>query len=183
MIGGFVIPPWVKLLVFVALIAAVVAAFYAYGQQQFGLGGQAERAAWLSRENTELTAANSRIKALQEEYRKQEQDHAAALAAVSTQYQQELTHAKAEKDRVIAGLRTGAVRLRIPVTCPLSTHGGDASALGTGTAGRDGETRAELSAEASEFLVVLASEADAVVHQLGACQAVINADRKQLGEQ
>lgn len=178
MIGNLVIPPWARALAVLALVTAVVAAIYAYGQQQLGLGQKSERTAWLARDNAELTAANTRIKVLQEEYRKREQGHAAALAAVSTQYQQELIHAKAEKDRVIAGLRTGAVRLRIPIAGPLSTTGDRAAALGTGTAGRDGETRADLSTAASEFLVGLASEADEVAHQLGACQAVINADRK-----
>lgn len=172
-----VIPPWVKLLAVVALIAAVVAAFYAYGQQQFGLGETSERAAWLARENIALTTANGRIKELENQARTREHEHAQDMAKASTKYQEDLKHEKAAKDRVIADLRRGDLRLRVPVTCPVSAAGGRTAALGTGTAGRDAGARAELSVEASEFLVGLASEADEVVHQLGACQAIINADR------
>lgn len=177
------VPSWVKALAALALLAAVVAAIYAYGRQQFGLGELAERAAWLKRETVALTTANAKIKMIEEQYRAQEQAHAAAMAGVSTQYQQELIHAKAEKDRVIIGLRSGAVRLRIAVAAARSTSGSDAAAPGAATAGCDGEARAELSLAASEFLVGLASESDEVARQLSACQAVITADRRQPGEQ
>lgn len=164
----------------VALVAALV---YAYGRQQFGLGEQAERSAWLARENTALTTANTRIKTLEEKARATEHQHGQDMAAASAQYQKDLTHEKATRDRVIADLRSGALRLRVPVTCAISTAGDSTAAAGASAAGRDGETRAELSGAAAEFLVGLASEADEVVHQLTACQAVVTADRKQQGEQ
>ena len=173
-----VIPPWVKLLGAVLLVAAVSGAIYAYGQQQFGLGEKAERTAWLTRENTTLTKANARIKELEDQARAREREHAQDMAAASAKYQEDLKHEKAAKDRVIADLRSGALRLRIPVTCPNAAGGSGTAAPGSGTVGRDGETRAELSVEASEFLVGLASEADEVVHQLTACQVVVSADRK-----
>ncbi len=182
MIGNLVIPPLARALAVLVLVAAVVAAIYAYGRQQFGLGGQAERAAWLARENGALTKANGRIKELEEQARAREHEHAQDMANTSAKYQEDLKHEKSAKDRVIADLRSRALRLRIPVTCPISAAGDRTAAPGTGAAGRDGETRAELSVEASEFLVGLTSEADEIVHQLDACQAVINADRKQPGE-
>lgn len=164
------------------VVAAVALAIYAYGQQQFGLGEQAERSAWLKRENAELTMANAKIKTLEEEYRKREAQHATDMAAVSTKYQQELAHVKADKDRVIADLRSGALRLRIAVAAARPGGGSAAAATGTAAAGCDGEARAELSGAASEFLVGLANECDEVTHQLAACQAVIVKDRKQQGE-
>ena len=187
-----IIPPWAKLLGAVLLVAAVVAAIYAYGQQQFGLGEKAERTAWLGRENTALTKANTRIKELEDQARikeledqarAREREHAQDMAAASAKYQEDLKHEKAAKDRAVADLRSGALRLRIPVACPDGAGGSGTAAPGPGTVGRDGETRAELSVQASEFLVGLASEADEVVHQLTACQAVVIADRKQQGEQ
>lgn len=178
-----IIPPWAKLLGAVLLVAAVVAAIYAYGQQQFGLGEKAERTAWLARENTALTKANTRIKELEDQARAREREHAQDMAAASAKYQEDLKHEKAAKDRAVADLRSGALRLRIPVTCPDGAGGSGTAAPGPGTVGRDGEARAELSVQASEFLVGLASEADEVVHQLTACQAVVTADRKQQGEQ
>ncbi|HTH39720.1 MAG TPA: lysis system i-spanin subunit Rz [Rhodocyclaceae bacterium] len=178
-----VISPRVKLLVIVVLAGLLIGAFYAYGQQQFGLGEKAERTAWLTRENATLTKANARIKELEDQARAKEREHAQDMADASAQYQKDLKHEKAAKDRVIADLRRGDLRLQIPVTCPDAAGGSATGATGTSTGGRDGETRAELSVEASEFLVGLASEADEVVRQLTACQVVVNADRKHQGEQ
>lgn len=171
------IPLWKKILIPLLLAAAAVYAIYSYGQQQFALGEKAERAAWLARENAQLTKANTKIKTIEEKYRQQEQDAADALAVISSKYQEDLKHVKTEKDRVIAGLRDGNFRLRIPVAASLSAYGGSASEVAASTCGRNGETRAELSVEASEFLVGLTSEADKVTKQLGRCQDVINADR------
>jgi hypothetical protein len=171
------IAPWVKWLAALLLVVAMDYAIYAYGQKQFGLGEQAERAVCLKRDNADLTSANAKLKSLEEQYRQQEHDHATALASISSQYQKDLTHVKADKDRVIAGLRAGAVRLFVPAATALSPDGGAASAVTPASSGRDGAARCELSVAASEFLVGLAAEADEVAKQLGACQAVINADR------
>lgn len=170
-----------RVLAALLLIAVVLAAFYSYGHQQFGLGKQAERSAWLARENTQLVAANAKIKQLQEQYRQQEQDAADAIVVISKNYQEDLKHVKADKDRVIAGLRGGAFRLRIPVAAPVPTLGSAAAEVAAATGRRDAEARAELSVEASEFLVGLASESDEVVKQLGRCQDIIKADRR-IGE-
>lgn len=166
----------------VLLLAAVVAAIYAYGQQQFGLGEKAERSAWLERENTALTRANTRIKELEDLARAKERQHAQDMAAASAQYQEDLKHEKAAKDRAVADLRSGALRLRIPVACPEGAGGSGATAPGPGAGRRDGETRAELSVPAAEFLVGLASEADEVVRQLAACQRVIEKDSQYQGD-
>lgn len=171
------IPLWAKILIPLLLAAAAVLYIHAYGHQQFVLGEKAERAAWLARENAQLTKANAKIKALEEKYRQQEQDAADAIAVISTNYQKDLSNVKAEKDRVIAGLRGGTFRLRIPVAARFGAGRGTAAEVAAPACGRDGEARTELPIEASEFLVGLTSEADEVVKQLGACQAVINADR------
>lgn len=174
-----IIPSWLKGLAALLLVMAAVYAIYAYGQQQFGRGEKAERATWLARETTELRSANAKIKSLEEKYRQQERDAADAIAVISSQYQKDLNHVKTEKDRVIAGLRGGAFRLRIPVATSVQACGGAASEVAAPTGGRDGGTRAELSGEASEFLVGLTSEADEVTKQLGRCQDIIKADRTQ----
>jgi len=173
----FSIPSWLEVLIILIVVAAIIGAIYAYGDEQFGLGQKAERAEWLSRENTELTEANALIVALEEAAREKERQHALAMAAVSAQYQEDLRDEKATRDRVVADLRSGAQRLRIELA-RRETAGGSGTAEGSASAGRcDGETHAELSVAASEFLVGLASEADEVVRQLTACQAVVTADR------
>lgn len=171
------IPAWVKGLLALLVIAAITFAIYTYGQQQFGLGEEAEKAKWLTRENAALVEANAKIKTLEEKYRKQEHWHAEQLAAVSTKYQEELKHAKAEKERVITGLRLGDIRLRIPVARTFASGGNSTTAALACTTGRDGQARCELSPAAAEFLVEFASECDENTRQLGAAQAVIIQDR------
>lgn len=159
------------------IIAAAMLGVYAYGEYTFGLGELAERSRWLARDNTQLTAANAKIKSLEEKYRQQERDAADALAVISHNYQEDLKHVKTEKDRVIAGLRGGAFRLRIPVAARLTADGSGTAEAAASACGRDAGARAELSGQASEFLVGLASEADEVAKQLGRCQEIIKTDR------
>lgn len=159
---------------------ALMALLFFYGQHQYRLGAEAEKARWVARENAALRAANDEISQLNQLARDQERLHAEAMAHISTQFQEQLHHVKSQKDSVIADLRAGAVRLRVPVT-PASASPACSGIPGEAFAsarGRDGETRADLSAEAAEFLVGLASEADEVVQQLSACQALLQADRE-----
>lgn len=171
------IPPWVKMVAILLLSGLLIGAFYSYGDLQFSRGEKAERALWLANKNTELVTANAKIKSLEEKYRQQERDANTALAVISFQYEKELHRVKTNTDRTIAGLRDGTVRLRIPVTHASNACGSAVSTVEFGTGTGDDTARAELSSAAAEFLVSLASEADAVVDQLLACQAVINADR------
>lgn len=170
-------PPWVKWLGALLVVVAIVAAIYAYGQKQFGLGEQAERATWLKRDNDALVQANAKIKQLEEDARATERRHAESIAQVSKKYQEELQHAKSRKDRVIADLRAGDQRLRIPVAATGCAGGSEAGTTSASAVRRDGEARAELSDAAAEFLVGLATEADEIVHQLNACQALVIEDR------
>jgi hypothetical protein len=96
---------------------------------------------------------------------------------LSGHYQSELKRTTDEKERVLAGVRAGDRRLYVDARCPGRGDGVPAAEPGAG--GRDGEARAELSRQAAEFLVSLASEADAAVKQLAACQAVIESDRRR----
>ncbi|WP_306602530.1 lysis system i-spanin subunit Rz [Azonexus sp.] len=170
-----VIPVWIPIVLILVLFAGLGFAIYGYGLVQFEQGKKAERTTWQQRENAELTAANARILELTAEARQAEQGHAAALAKASATYQENLQHEKATRDRTIADLRSGALRLRIELASR-ETAGGGAAGEGESSAGRcDGETHGELSPAAAEFLVDLASEADDVVHQLNAAQAVIAA--------
>lgn len=171
------IPVWVKGLLALLVITAIVAAIYTYGQQQFGLGEQAEKSRWLDRENKELVQANARIKTLEENYREQEYWHAEQLTAVSAKYQEEMKHGQVKKDRIIANLRGGTFRLRIPLARACKAGGSGPAEAASATGGRDGEARGELSPEAAEFLVGLASDCDDVTRQLAAAQAVIVKDR------
>ena len=166
--------PWVLLGALAAFVASVTGAFF-YGQN---VGAEDERVEWQGRENVELTAANRKILDLTEAARARESFHAIELNAISTKLQEDLQNEKAAADRVISDLRNGSRVLRIPITRTVETCGGEAGTAPASTSGRDGEARADVHPAAAEFLVGLASEADAIVRQLAACQAVILQDRR-----
>lgn len=76
-------------------------------------------------------------KELEDQARAKEREHAQDMAAASAKYQEDLKHEKAAKDRVIADLRSGALRLRILlITCPNAAGGSGTAAPGSGTVGR-----------------------------------------------
>jgi|GEM_PF-1559074 len=175
---GLIIPLWIKVIIFLILISLVVTQIYLYGQKQFSLGEKAEKALWLSRANTELTAANNKITELQEKYRKQEQLNTQAMADKDAQLLKELQNVKSTKNTIISDLRANNLKLRIPITASTSqTCGNITTETSASTIISHGETRAELSQEASEFLINFASECDEVAIQLTAAQDIITADR------
>ena len=174
---NFVSPIVAKALGIVAMAIAIIVAISAYNGWLINIGKTTERAEWVKRENDELRVANARIKTLEDEARAKELEHGAAMVAASTQYQKDLIHEKSTKDSVIADLRSGVRRLRIELASPHATGGSDVSQVGAGAGRCDGPAVGELSGPAAEFLVGLASEADEVVRQLTACQAVVTADR------
>ncbi len=177
------IPAWVKLLAVALAIVAIMWAIYAYGEEQFSRGEVAERARWQVRENEELAAANSTIIMLNRQARDRERQHAEDMALASAYYQEDIRRVELKKDRVIADLRAGTQRLRIPIAASPAACSGITTEAFAAASGRDGAARAELSGSAAEFLVGLAIDADKVVHQLTACQQIIKADRDQQKEE
>ena len=103
----------------------------------------------------------------------------ADMAAIDTQYTEELQNAKARADADIAAVRDGAYRLRDRFTCPSSATGTGGAAGGVGAAAGVGDdaTPSGLQTEDAAFLVQLADEADGVVRALSACQAIVRGDR------
>ena len=101
---------------------------------------------------------------------------------VSTNYQQGLNHVADTQTRTVARIRSGDQRLSVAIqgdVCPTGATGAPPASAGR----RDDAPRAEISAEAAEFLTSLASEADAVVLQLTACQALLQVDRATINLQ
>ena len=148
------------------------------GSWQHGEGVKTERLDWQTRESKELREANHKITMLQEQARQKEADHAQALFNISLNYQKELNDANKQNKALTDAVRSGQLRLRDHNAACQSASGSDPGTVGPGTSGRDGRTGAYLSTEAAEFLLGLAGEADAVVLQLKACQAVVVQDRQ-----
>lgn len=112
----------------------------------------------------EAKAAQEAIEAAQaREHQLNEKLHLIDLA-----HDEEMRNALAQKDAVIAGLRSGAISLRPRFTCPKPTPG---AAAGAGV--RDDAAGGGLRIEDAEFLVSESERADANTRQLNKCQATV----------
>lgn len=127
---------------------------------------------------SEQSAANAQALAnAQADVRNKEQAAAQEQAAIVATYEDKQSNAKTNTDRIIADLRSGAIRLRSDLAsaqCALAS----VSDIAAGTGKRDAACTAGLRPADAEFLIRFAARADAVARQLQAAQAIIIADRK-----
>lgn len=142
----------------------------------FQTGRKVERAEWLDQQNTDLREANRATGATYKLYQKEHEAKEQAISKVSASYQKGLKDGQISKETVIADLESGARRLRVNLT-GCEAIGDSAAKAAASTSGRNGGAVGYLSETTSRFLVGLASEADDITKQLGACQAVVRADR------
>jgi hypothetical protein len=164
-----------------AILAAVLlwgASVGAVGVWQNNAGRTTEKLVYETRANTELSAANSKIKSLEEAYRLREQLHAAEMNAIDTQYRKELEDAKTVTDDLIVRARTGAIRLRDPGVKASHACGDKLPEAATGPGGPDGAGDRGLSADASEFRLALTGRGKRVSKKLASCQKLIAEDRR-----
>ena len=147
---------------------------YAKGHRD---GATSEKAAWYARQITQGALYSAKLLEAENAARAAEDAKADAVRALDTAYQKRLTDAQILHDADVAAARAGAIVLHDPgaPACPA----GDRSAgpVAAPASVSDGPARPGLSAAANEFLLSLADEADQLVNQLTACQAVITADR------
>lgn len=140
--------------------------------------GKAETVAeYAKRDNEQLKKVVAERDRLQKEKEALEARMTGLVAEADQKYQEGLSDGQRELNSAVARVHAG-YRLRDPGA--KRTGGGaglPAADPATGTGGGDGGQGADLSAASTEFLLRLASEADAVTKQLAACQAVIKADR------
>ena len=127
-----------------------------------------QRAAATSKTNaaTELAQATTRVLTL-------ERAAGAALAQRADHLTQEQTHAKTERDRFNADVRSGAVRLSIPVARGQCATTADSTAV----AGDQHQARAELDAATAAALDAIAGDGDDATRQLNACIDAYNTVR------
>ncbi|MDO8048485.1 lysis system i-spanin subunit Rz [Janthinobacterium sp. SUN211] len=96
-----------------------------------------------------------------------------ALAQRADHLTQEQTHAKTERDRFNADVRSGAVRLSIPVASGQCTATADSAPA----ASHRIEARAELDAATAAALDAIAGDGDDATRQLNACIDAYNTVR------
>ena len=115
---------------------------------------------------TALAQATARVLTL-------ERAAGAALAQRADHLNQEQTHAKTGRDRFNDDVRSGAVRLSIPVTSAQCAATADAAAA----AGHRHQARAELDAATAAALDAIAGDGDDATRQLNACIDAYNTVR------
>ena len=128
----------------------------------------------------EWTADTARRQAQALTIQKRYQDDHLALAKsmslLSDQLTKENADARTKLAAANADLAAGRLRLTVPGAICAGSGGAVAAAGGSGM--RDGGARAELPPAVAADLATLADDADEVTRQLGACQAVLRAERK-----
>lgn len=163
--------PWIILGIVVAWLASLVAV----GGWQHDAGVTSERNANRGVQIEELKTANDTILKLEKDARASEHEHAEALAAIGAAHEADLETRKVQHAADLDAVRRGAFKLRDPgaSACP---DRGAAPAAPAGPGVGDGPPQGGLSLAATEFLLGFADDADAVVEQLGSCQAVVRVD-------
>lgn len=142
-------------------------------------------AAYQKRDNADLQTAVRRIQALQEAARAAEAGHAAELSKIGDQLTKERANAKAEQNRIAADIAAGRLLRRddaYQTRAQRPEGGGDpVGPAGAAAVRGDGAQVCELSAKAQGSVLDIGADADEVVKQLTACQAVILEDRRLCG--
>ncbi|BEV09346.1 hypothetical protein [Methylophilus sp. DW102] len=144
------------------------------------VGEQNERSKWLVK--TALQTVSNQVELAKKDraLRVLENRIASQAVEISTFYQGVMDENLKRKDSIIARLNNRTLRLSVPVSGPAATCQGAGSVSTSNQPQAAGETRAELSDSAAQFLVGIGAECDAeVIHanevkdHLAACRAAL----------
>lgn len=118
------------------------------------------------REAAANITAKTKLEDATERVRETERFMSQSLASITVQNKKELQDEKGKRDRFIADVRSGAVRLSIPVIAGRA----DAPSADPAAASRDRhQARAELAPEAGITLAAIAGDGDDAIRQLNSC--------------
>lgn len=180
---GFLVPPWVKIAAYLIFIVSILSSVYFLLHKAYTWaytnGATATTAQWTARENVQLVTANIKITQLEDEARQKEREQDIKTNLIVDTYEKDKQNAKAQNDIIIANLNSGVIKLRDKYaassqsSCPSTT-----GATSADTSSNSEKTGTELSEKAADFLLGLVTEADEVVYQLQACQALLVVDRQ-----
>lgn len=163
-----------KLGEYVLLGLALFALIFAFGVYERQQQREKDVAEFAQERAAQAEANRKAIAELDAKYRAQEAQQQARITEIGIDYAQKLADATDQRNKDVAAARAGALKLRIP---PGNADNGSPSQAGTSSPGGDGPARGELPPETAANLLALADDADQVAKQLGACQAIIAADR------
>lgn len=170
----------------IAVAAAVVWFIYGKGVSDDRKRSDAVITTLVAQHQLQVTGINlANIQALakaEQDARDKEAADARAMAELDEKHFKEIENAKAEAQRTIDGLRSGAVRVRHQYTCAPqragSATGGVPQASGSTGMGDGGAGRGFGPADALA-VIGAADEGDGWAAQLLACQAIVRRDRGQ----
>lgn len=182
-LADVVLPTWVKPVAYVILALSVLGSIYYAAHKAYTWaytnGATATNNDWLARENVQVVTANAKIVQLENEAREKERIQEINVANIVDTYETDKQNAKLKTDANISNLNNGIIKLRDKYaasrqsTCPSQN-----STTSTSTSVDNAETGTDLSGTAAEFLLKLTAEANEVVLQLDACQALLVSDRQ-----
>lgn len=155
----FGLPSWLAGLVGYLLIVLAGIGFI-YGI--YYNGKLDERADWQAAEAIANANLQAQVKNLKAQNKALTALSASRVEAAKQVYQLELQHEKANFNRTLADVRSGAKRLSIATKAVPACNGGISIAAPSGPQPVT-ETRAELSQEAADFIIRFGSEADQAV--------------------
>jgi len=165
--------PWLVMAKYVAMLGLLVAV----GLWQRHDGALSERVVWETRLAEENANAAKSIQAAEESARQKERDSETKQAIISKDYQRKLADARTKYKSVDNAVANGTFSLfdrGATAVCPSSSGSPETTAS---TGGNNGAEGCKLSTNTSRSLWFLVTNADSVVEQLTACQALVRADR------
>lgn len=163
-----------------ALAASIACGAVYLHHSGYKAGAASVQSRWDAQKLADANAYAQALAKADAQNRQQQAQWEQKLAAASSQYQEALRNVETKHTAALAALRAGTLRLRDPGAGTGQDGSGAMSDVATSTSRRDGDASGELSGPSSEFLLGLAAEADEVAERLGACQAVVQADRAVL---
>lgn len=164
-----------KLVAALVLVLALVGV-YIKGRSD---GGKIVQAEYAQRDLKAAQDNATKEREVTEKYRLKEENWQQQFVAASRSYQKGLANAETAKLAALAGIESGAIKLRLNDSADNSACGSQPPAT-TASASRNNASEGAkfLGPIDAAFLVSLAAESDSVVRQLQACQAILIEERK-----
>ena len=168
-----VIPKWLQTTLIYVLLFSLVFGFL-YWVYDCGVSAEHERN--VAADNVEIANLAQYNFELQTKARDSERQNVLLQNQLTSAYEKRNENAKINTSKLIRSVDTGALKLRIATkTEPACSS--DSATISAATSPAQ-ETRAELSKEASQFLISFASECDGTAEKLNLCIDIAESDRK-----
>lgn len=118
------------------------------------------------REAAANIAAQTKLDDATERVRETNRFMSKSLTSIAEQHEKDLKNETVKRNRFIADVRSGAIRLSIPI---IAGSANAASTYPAAASGNSQQTRAELAPEAGITLAAIADDGDDAIRQLNSC--------------